>query len=235
MPDRQRCQTRTESERRLGGSCGGLESGAPSQNAEMSRHRSSKQEPEAAPDAWRRVAEIEKELLQWPTWSSVAAQERADSTDELSTSAADTVYVRIPLGETCGPGLEGVFLRLNALAYRREFNVTATLEFPGGRSWITIARVDGWPSAPHVNIRARGHPALRRLPAMVEGHHVHRFADNARLGRSAFEPPQNLPVAVPVNESIQSFRDFLRIVAKEFHIAPELDRFDSPDSWELLI
>jgi hypothetical protein len=160
----------------------------------MSRGRPPKQDPEAVPATWRHVAEIEKELLQWPVWSGVAPRERTDcSSDDLSTSAADTVYVRIPLGEVGGLGLEGVFLRLTALAYRREFNVTATLEVPGRRSWITIARVDGWPPAPHANIQVRRHPALRGLRAMVEGHHVHRFADNARLGRKAFEPTQNLP------------------------------------------
>jgi hypothetical protein len=96
--------------------------------------------------------------------------------------------------------------------------VTATLEVEGGRSFVTIARVDAWPPDPHVNALARRDPVLRRLPRIIEGHHAHRFADNARLGRRAFAPHANLPVAAPVRGKLRSFRDFARIVGEEFRI-----------------
>ena len=67
---------------------------------------------------------------------------------------------------------------------------------------------------------------------MIEGHHVHRYADNAKIGRKAFAPYGNLPVAWPL-EPIPSFREFLRIVSREFHI-DGVETFQSPD-WSSLI
>jgi hypothetical protein len=124
----------------------------------------------------------------------------------------------MPLARRSGAGLEGVRLRLTAWPFRKEYDVTATLEVEGGRSFVTIGRVDAWPSDPHINSIARKHSALRHLPAQIDGHHVHRFGDNALLGRGAFAPMSNLPVAAPIEDRLQSFRDFLRIVGREFRI-----------------
>lgn len=112
--------------------------------------------------------------------------------------------------------------------------MTATLEIPGGRSFVNIARVDAWPTAPHANVRARKLGGLRHVPPIVDGHHVHRFSDNARLGKDAFAPQGNLPIAVPVEQPLRSFTDFLRIVTREFRI-DGLDGIEPPESWRLLI
>lgn len=50
------------------------------------------------------------------------------SRSDLHSVAAETTEVVIPLGDVNGVGLEGVRLRVNAWAYRRLHEVTATLE-----------------------------------------------------------------------------------------------------------
>jgi hypothetical protein len=133
-------------------------------------------------------------------------------------------------------GLEGVRLRLTAWAFRRNIDVTATLEVVGGRSFVTIARVDAWPSDPHMNVRARKVSGLKHLPPQVDGCHVHRFADNAKMGGEAFGagPHGNLPVAAGIPNGLGSFRDFLRTVGVEFNIAG-LDDVQPPESWMVII
>jgi hypothetical protein len=153
------------------------------------------------------------------------------SKSDLHSVAAETTEVVIPLGDINGVGLEGVRLRLNAWAYRRLHEVTATLEVAGGRrSFVNIARVDAWPADPHFNTIARKIAGLRHAPPMVAESHVHRLEDNAKIGGKAFLPPHNLPVAVPVAEPLTSFRGFLRTVAQEFNIEG-LDDFPAP-SWQ---
>jgi hypothetical protein len=141
------------------------------------------------------------------------------SRDELHTSAAETIEIVIPLADDSGVGIEGARLRIVAWPFRRHYDVTSTLEVTGGRSTVTIARIDAWPPDPHLNIMARRHSALSHLPPIVDGSHVHRFLDNERLGRVAFAPYDNLPVAAPIPDTdLGSFRDFVRIVGIEFNI-----------------
>jgi hypothetical protein len=64
----------------------------------------------------------------------------------------------------------------------------------------------------------------------LDGHHVHRFIDNARLGKAAFAPLGNLPAAAPLDETVGSFRDFIRVVRDEFRISG-IDKCDPPD-WQ---
>jgi hypothetical protein len=154
---------------------------------------------------------------------------------DLHSVIAETTDVVIPLGDETGVGLEGVRLRLSAWAYRRQHEVTATLEVAGGRrSFVNIARVDAWPADPHFNTLARKTGGLGHVPPVVEGSHVHRFEDNAKVGGKAFLPPHNLPVAVPIEEPLTSFRGFLRIVAQEFKIEG-LDDFPAPQWQEYLL
>jgi len=186
---------------------------------------------------WVEVARMPKTLISWPAWSDPEPPVPSSVVRprfELTSVAAETTEVVIPLGHETGVGLQGVQLRLNAWAYRRMHEVTATLEVAGGRLFVTIARVDAWPADPHMNGLARTVPALRRHPSVIEGSHVHRFRDNARVGGKAFRPPYNLPIAVPVQEELTSFRGFLRTVAKEFVIVG-LEDFDPPRWQEYLL
>ena len=100
---------------------------------------------------------------------------------------------------------------------------------------MAIARVDGWPADPHLNLRARKITALKHLLREIDGHHVHRFENNARIGLSAFGPGPdgNLPAAAPLPQGLTSLRDFLRIVAREFHIEG-LDKIDPPN-WQVMV
>lgn len=193
---------------------------------------------QAIPPAWATIASQSKTLLTWPSWSEpelpVPATKPARSRQDLNSIIAETTEVVLPLGDASKVGLVGVQLRLTAWAYRRMHEVTATLEVPGGRrSFVTIARLDAWPSSPHMNVTARKTSGLRHVPLLVEGSHVHQFSDNARLGLPAFLPPRNLPVAVPI-EPLTSFRGMLRTVAQEFVIVG-LEDFDPPPWQEYLL
>jgi hypothetical protein len=193
--------------------------------------------PSDVPPEWQRIAEISKTMLAWPAWSQVEPLPTGDRVvtrrNALHTAAGELTSVVIALAESGGAGLEAVRLRLTAWPTRREFDISATLEVEGGRSFVTISRIDAWPPDPHVNTVARKHPALRHLPKRIDGDHVHRFADNARLGRAAFAPLANLPAAAPIEGGLRSFRDFARIVETEFRIEG-FQKFNPPD-WQRLI
>jgi hypothetical protein len=193
--------------------------------------------PSDVPSEWQRIVEMPKTMFSWPTWSDPdplpSGTRVVTRRGALHTAAGEAISVLIALADSGGVGLEGVRLRVTAWPFRREFDVTATLEVEGGRSFMTIARIDAWPPDPHINTVARRHPALRHLPNKIEGHHVHRFADNARIGRAAFVPVSNLPAAAPIDDELRSFRDFARIVEHEFRI-DGFQRFSSPD-WQRLI
>jgi hypothetical protein len=192
---------------------------------------------DAVPDAWLEIWNQRKTLLTWPVWPEVqplpTGRRFRSVRSELRTAAAETIEVVVPLGDRTGVGLEGVRLRIIAWAFKRLHEVTATLEVQGGRSFVTIARLDAWPADPHMNLIARKHPAFRRYPVRIDGHHVHRFRDNAKLGLSAFAPQGNLPVAIGIPDSLGSFRDFLRILATEFRI-DGVDEIDPPD-WQVML
>lgn len=196
-------------------------------------------ESEDVPTEWSRIAERQKTIFDWSEWSDVVQplpNSLPPKREELNTRAAETTDLILQLAHDQGVSIEGARLRIKAFAYRREHELTATLEVAGGRNRVTISRVDAWPSAPHRNYKARQHGALRHLPPMVDGHHVHRFKDNAKLGRSAFLPTENLPAAVLVDERLVSFRDFLRVVASEFGIAADdIDKIQPPPTWQLLL
>lgn len=188
------------------------------------------------PSIWRSIAEQQKTILGWPCWSEVprlpAGGKTKTDRSQLRSASAETTEAIVQLANNSGVGLEGARLRLVAWAFRMQ-EVTATLEVPGGRSFVTIARVDAWPADPHMNLIARKHAALKHLPSQVIGCHVHRFRDNALLGRSAFAPDGNLPVATPLPQPLRSFREFLRTVSKEF-VIEGIEEFDAPD-WGVLL
>jgi hypothetical protein len=185
------------------------------------------------PDEWAEKAAQQKTLMAWPDWPEVqplaTGPKVVTRRNELRTSAAETIQIVAPLGDS----REGVRLRIVAWAFQQLREITATLEAEGNRSFVTIARLDGWPVDPHINPVRRNYPSLKQLPSQIAGHHVHRFADNARLGLEAFAPYANLPVAVPTPDDLESFRDFLRTVAAEFHI-DGAENLKPPD-WRVML
>jgi hypothetical protein len=204
----------------------------------VSRRRASGPREDETLEAWGRIAKNKKTLLGWPQWPDPEPLEAGASVvtprADVHTAATETISIVVPLGDASGVGLEGVRLRLNVWAFRRQHEVTATLEVPGGRLFVTIARVDAWPGSPHINVRARKHSGLKHLPALIDGHHCHRFADNVRLGFAAFAPQANLPVAAAIQKQLESFRDFVRVMSSEFRI-DGLDDLEPPDSWRGLL
>lgn len=135
------------------------------------------------------------------------------------------------VGEGRRAGIEGARLRLRAHADRREWEVTATLEVEGGRSFVCIARVDVWPPDPHKTVHRE---LCRRLgiPLEIESHHVHRFEDNALMGLEAFR--NGMPLARPIEGDKMSFRCFMEIVCAEFHVTG-LEEFPPPPTWGSLL
>lgn len=193
------------------------------------------------PSAWPQIVQHKKTILGWPLWSSVAAlpsgKDVRTSRADINTVAAESTQALFGLADEHGTGLEGVRLRLTAWAYRRQRDVTATLEVPGGRSFITISRIDAWPSDPHHNsFKVRRTSGLKVLGALIEGSHIHRFEDNAKCGIGAFGagPEGNLPAAAAFPNDLRSFREFLRCVSSEFNIEG-LDEFPSPEGWQGLV
>jgi hypothetical protein len=180
-------------------------------------------------------------VIGWPEWSPVAALPSGKKVrprrDDVHTVAAEVTEALFLLADEKGTGLEGVRLRLSAWAYKRHKDVTATLEVVGGRNFVTISRIDAWPTTPHQNsYKAIKKPGLKGLQSELPGCHAHRFDDNVKYGAEAFGagPEGNLPVARAFPFDLQSFRDFLRVVGVEFNI-DGLDEFPGPPSWQGLI
>src|ERR1700730_12443160 len=201
----------------------------------------SKSKPSAIaviPSAWRQIVQRKKTVIGWPQWPEVAALPIGKNVrtrrDDVHTVSAETTEVVFQLADERGTGLEGVRLRLKAWAYRRHRDVTGTLEVVGGRNFVTISRIDAWPSDPHHNsFKALRKPGLRGFPEQIPGCHVHRFDDNVKYGTEAFGagPEGNLPVAAAFPKDLESFRDFLRSVGAEFNVVG-LDEFPGPPSWQ---
>jgi hypothetical protein len=193
------------------------------------------------PSAWRQILKRRKTVIEWPGWSDVASLPSGKNVrprrDDVHTVSAEITEVLFLLADDKGIGLEGVRLRLKAWAYRRHRDVTATLEVIGGRNFVTISRIDAWPSDPHHNsFKALRKPGLKGFPGQISGCHVHRFDDNEKYGAEAFGagPEGNLPVASAFPIDLQSFRGFLRSVRAEFNI-DGLDEYPGPPSWQGLV
>jgi hypothetical protein len=195
----------------------------------MVRKRTFNDNAAVVPTSWRDIANCRKTIATWADWSDppVLPSRHVGDDRDVHTVAGETIELKVQLADENGVGLEGVQLRITAWPYRRNRDLTATLEVPGGRSFVTA-----WPPDPHMNLRARAHPGCGHLPREISGHHVHRFDDNVRLGRDAFGPG-NLPLAAPVNGRLESFRDFIRVLSDEFKI-DGLDQLNPPD-WTVMI
>lgn len=193
------------------------------------------------PSGWRQIVERKKTIIGWPEWSDAPALQSGVKVktphDDVHTASTEETEVLFLLADEAGAPLEGVRLRLTAWAFRRHRDVTATLEVVGGRSFVTISRVDAWPSDPHHNsYKALKKPGLKGFQGEILGCHVHRFDDNVKYGAEAFGagPEGNLPVAEAFPNGLQSFRDFLRSVGSEFNIGG-LEEFPGPSSWQGLV
>jgi hypothetical protein len=157
---------------------------------------------------WVGIAKMPKAIFGWPSWEISSSNRKTDGANE-----SDQMVLTALLADQNGAGLEGVELRIVVWRNRSMEDVTALLQIEND-GWIPIARLDSWPYSPHTN---RHWKQLKQMPT-VEGSHVHHCWDNAKLGRKAFGPYQNLPSAVPVDSEPNSFRDMLKLVEVHFNI-----------------
>lgn len=185
---------------------------------------------------WCGLVQCRKAVFGWPSWIEVpsrhespARARRAGRTPFISHEA-DRCTLTVLLADETSASLEGTHLRIMAWKRRSLEDVTAILETLYEGKPTCLARVDCHPRSPHTN----QHWRKFGCPATIDGSHVHRFEENARVGRDAFHPVGNLPVAYPVEEEPQSFRDFVRLVGVVFAIAG-LDDLPPPPTQEGMV
>jgi hypothetical protein len=112
---------------------------------------------------------------------------------------------------------EQFFFRATAIAHLPDQNVTFQLEYhgvriPGGTG--PLCRLEWNPRKPHNN-KGKGPRELRFIDQI--GSHFHPFDENWSEQKGALLR-DNLPIAVPLSEDIQSFSQCLGVVGNLFRI-----------------
>lgn len=170
------------------------------------------------PPAWTSLVKQPKHLFGWPewiisnTWQEKPKQAKALSRRPLRSNETERLSLTAQLQNENGFNIEDTRLHIEAYKYRPQRNVSATLQILDESEWRVLARVDWAPHAPHSNVHWR----KLALPSQVEGSHVHGFDDNAKLGRAAFQPFSNLPVARSLDVEPRHFKHFLSFVQEAF-------------------
>lgn len=161
-------------------------------------------------ERWVQLAAMKKQIFGWPDWQLSSPRQR--KAGEVATHA-DQFFLSVLLCNESGASIEGLELRIVVWRDRPNEDATALLQTEDD-GWLAICRLDCWPPSPHEN------KDWRRLGCAphIEDSHVHLCVDNAKLGRKAFKPHQNLPVAVPVNETPHSWRDMMGLVEYYFNV-----------------
>jgi len=112
---------------------------------------------------------------------------------------------------------EGLLFTARAHIYMPDRAVAFQLEYHSARNAKLrgpIVRFDWLPTAPHNN-KGRG-PKEHQLQT-ITGSHLHSFDLNWDPSNSAMRQP-NLPIAVPVSDRLETFKEALDFVEKEFRI-----------------
>lgn len=113
-----------------------------------------------------------------------------------------------------GAALEGAEVVLMMWRHRPLVDMTALLHVSHGGKFVCVSRVDACPEKPHINVLWRRFGC----PPEIAGSHHHPFAQNASIGRKAFDPFGNLPVAYPLESEPEHLRDFLQVVEQAFKV-----------------
>jgi hypothetical protein len=158
---------------------------------------------------WVELANVKKQIFDWPDWvlHTPRTGDGHQSTDQF--------VLTVLLSDESGAAIEGLQLRIVVWRDRPNEDATALLIVEDGDGWTTISRLDCWPISPHENKFWRH----LKEPPQVDGSHVHGCASNARFGRRAFKPYENLPSAMGVDSEPHSFRDMMRLVERLFNIS----------------
>lgn len=170
---------------------------------------------------WGEIWRGPKSIVGWANdWQEIKvarltqAQATKKGTKPFRSSDAQQLEIVNLIGDANCVSIEGLRLRIQAWRERPLTDVTATLELVRGYESVCLARVDMRPTSPHVNVHWRRF----KLVHEIEGSHVHPFDMNAKLGRDAFAPAGNLPVAVPLDPEPESFAEFVAMVEALFKI-----------------
>lgn len=132
------------------------------------------------------------------------------------TPAGRCLEVKLPLFAG-GLAPEGFFFRATAIATLPDQQVTFQLEYhgvdiPGGTG--PLCRLEWRPKGKHDN-KGQGPTELRFIEQT--GTHFHSFEDNWSQKNGALLR-DNLPIARPINQDIQGFRECLEVVGNLFRI-----------------
>jgi hypothetical protein len=163
-------------------------------------------------EAFARLHDMKKRVFGYPDWQTREARRGPNSTFELRSNIAEEQQLVVSVADANMNSLEDVQLRIFVRKERLDQDVTAILEV-AQNGWISIARMDFWPSGPHVNKEWR---RLQIPPRIVTSHH-HAFSLNRKIGPEAFKPG-NLDAAVEFDPPPKSFRDVLRWIEQEWSI-----------------
>ena len=164
-------------------------------------------------DDFARVMAAEKTMGTEPWWYY-------DGADESTFSLSVPLYIDYVVRE-------GLYLEGHCVRALVEQNVTLLiLNKPANGLSGPIARFDWHPLHSHENRGAvKGDWAWRRFKQT----HEHPFDLNSALGWERMAK-QNLPIALPVNESLNAFRDMLDNVGRRWSIV-DIQRIPIPE-WE---
>lgn len=182
-------------------------------------------------DIWRGYLSQEKQLLDWPVWKpDRVVRERRKAAQvagrqPLQSVSAERTQLLVQVMNTEGISIENVRVRIVAWTQRSMEDLTATFEVLYGQQWVCISRIDFAPPSPHTNMYWKKFG----LPPIVKGSHIHPYEDNAKLGEAAFVPLGNLPIALPLEDELDSFRDILKAIEVHFRVTGLSEL--SPPAW----
>jgi hypothetical protein len=185
---------------------------------------------------WGALAEGAKTLFSWPDWQSRRVYRESKKSAQVAgrlpfqSRETERYQLHVLLADTSGASIEGAALRIMVWRHRPMQDMTATLEATHQMKPVCLARLDVAPSGVHINRFWRRF----KCPPTIEGSHFHPFEQNALVGRSAFDPSENLPVAVPVDPEPQSFRDFVKVIGSVFNIS-ETEKLPTPPAQESML
>lgn len=174
---------------------------------------------DATVQAWVGMVDGKKALFGYPAWDELSphAPRKIDGKAPLPLFAsrqAIQLEMKILLMDANDATIEGARLRFRVWVDRPMDDITLTFEALDRDGWHCISRIDVAPPGSHPN----KHWRRLSLEPMVEGSHIHRCKENARLGGIAFTAQENLPAAVALEAEPQSFRDICRVAEIEWNI-----------------
>lgn len=185
---------------------------------------------------WASLLSEPKGVFNWPDWQTprvfVESKRAASKAGRSRFVSHETERCRlhVQLMDQTGASIQGVEVCLMMWRLRPMEDMTAVLNTTYEGKPVCIARVDVRPTKPHTNTFWRRF----RAPPEINTSHLHPFAENASLGRRAFDPLGNLPHAIPLDAEPERLRDFLQVAERAFNV-DGLASLPKPPTQESLI